>query len=97
LTVTGPGVRIPLSPLERTNHYKYGLSFFYWHPPTLVLVGSGEILSDDSKSIYNKIARQQTKTKLSIYDKQNHIWMLENIHTEASKTAMKEIQEFNAV
>jgi len=65
-------------------------------PPTLILVGSGEILSDDSKSIYNKIARQQTKTKLSIYDKQNHVWMLENIHTEASKTAMKEIQEFIA-
>lgn len=63
-------------------------------PPTLILVGSGEILLDDSKSIYNKIASQQTKAKLSVYDKQNHVWMFENIHTEASKTAMKEIQEF---
>lgn len=35
-------------------------------PPTLLLVGSGEILSGDSKSVYNKIAHQQTKTKLSI-------------------------------
>lgn len=66
-------------------------------PPTLIVVGSGEILLDDSNLIYNKIASQQAKTKLSIYDKQDHVWMLENIHTEPSKTAMKEIREFIAV
>lgn len=63
-------------------------------PPTLILVGSGEILLDDSKSIYNKISSQQTKAKLSVYDKQNHVWMLENIHTVESKTALIEIKEF---
>jgi acetyl esterase/lipase len=65
-------------------------------PPTLILVGSGEILLDDSKSIYNKIARQQTKVKLSVYDKQNHVWILENIHIEESQTALREIKEFIA-
>ncbi|MGE5106498.1 MAG: alpha/beta hydrolase [Sphingobacteriales bacterium] len=65
-------------------------------PPTLIVVGSGEILLDDSKSVYTKIASQQAKVKLSIYDKQNHVWMLENIHTEASKKAIREIQEFIA-
>ena len=63
-------------------------------PPTLILVGSGEILLDDSTSIYNKIVSQQNKTKLSVYDKQNHVWMFENIYTEESKRAMNEILEF---
>jgi len=63
-------------------------------PPTLILVGSGEILLDDSKSIHNKIAGLQEKVKLTIYENQNHVWMLENIHSEESKKAIKEIKEF---
>jgi len=63
-------------------------------PPTLILVGSGEILLGDSKAIYDKIVSQQAKVKLSIYDKQNHVWMLDDIHTEASKKALREIKEF---
>jgi acetyl esterase/lipase len=69
-------------------------TMFGQFPPTLILVGSGEILIDDSKSIYKKIMSQQVKAKLSIYDKQNHVWILKNIHTEESKRAIKEIQEF---
>ncbi len=63
-------------------------------PPTLILVGSGEILLDDSKSIYNKIAGFQGEVKLTIYENQNHVWVLENIHLEESKKAIKEIKEF---
>lgn len=63
-------------------------------PPTLIIVGSNEILLDDSKVIYSKISRQQTKVELSIYEGQNHVWMLEDINAEASKKALKEIQEF---
>jgi len=67
----------------------------YGHfPPTLILVGSEEILLDDSRSLYHKIAGKQTKAKLSVYEKQNHVWMLENIHTEESKQALKEIHDF---
>lgn len=65
-------------------------------PPTLIIVGSNEILLDDSKLICKKISEQQTKVKLSIYDNQNHVWILEDINTEASKKAIKEIQEFIA-
>lgn len=65
-------------------------------PPTLILVGSGEILLDDSRVIYKKIGSQQERVKLSIYDNQNHVWMLENIHSEESKKALKEIAEFVA-
>ena len=63
-------------------------------PPTLIMVGSDEILIDDSKSIYNKIISQQVKVKLSIYENQTHVWILKNIHTEESKRAIKEIQNF---
>lgn len=63
-------------------------------PPTLILVGSGEILLDDSKLIYEKIAEKQPKTKLSIYDKQTHVWPLDNIHTTSSKKAIEEINNF---
>ena len=65
-------------------------------PPTLIMVGSNEILLDDSKLIFNKIAKRQTKVELNIYEGQNHVWMLEDINTEASKKALKEIQEFIA-
>lgn len=63
-------------------------------PPTLILVGSGEILLDDSKSIYNKIIGFQEKVELTIYENQNHVWMLETIHSKESKKAIKEIKEF---
>jgi monoterpene epsilon-lactone hydrolase len=63
-------------------------------PPTLILVGSDEILLDDSKFIYNMILRTKTKTKLSIYEKQSHVWLLENINTVQSQTAIKEICTF---
>lgn len=63
-------------------------------PPTLILVGSDEILLDDSKFIFNKILRTKTKTRLSIYEKQSHVWLLENINTKQSQTAIKEICTF---
>ena len=63
-------------------------------PPTLIMVGSGEVLLDDSKNLYDKIVSEQPKAKLSIYERQNHVWMLENIHTDASEKALNEIKEF---
>jgi len=63
-------------------------------PPTLIIVGSGEILIDDSKTIYNKIMSQQVKVKLSVYKNQSHVWLLKNIDTEESKQAIKEIRNF---
>jgi epsilon-lactone hydrolase len=63
-------------------------------PPTLILAGSGEILLDDSKSIYNYIVGQNVEAKLSIYENQHHVWMLKDIHTEESQKAVNEIRDF---
>lgn len=63
-------------------------------PPTLILVGSGEILLDDSKLIYEKITEKQPETKLSIYDKQTHVWLLDDIYSASSKNAIEEINNF---
>ncbi len=63
-------------------------------PATLILVGSDEILLDDSKSLYNKIVESRARTKLSIYNRQSHVWPLENIHTDQSQKAIMEIKAF---
>ncbi|MDP4264944.1 MAG: alpha/beta hydrolase [Bacteroidota bacterium] len=63
-------------------------------PPTLILVGSREILVDDSKMAYSKISEKQPLTKLKVYDNQTHVWLLDDIQTEASKNAIKEIRNF---
>lgn len=63
-------------------------------PPTLILVGSGEILLDDSKLAYSKISGKQPLTKLKIYNDQTHVWLLDDIQTDASKNAMEEMRNF---
>jgi monoterpene epsilon-lactone hydrolase len=63
-------------------------------PPTLILVGSSEILLDDSKITYAIISAKQPFTKLKIYDKQTHVWLLDDINTESSKNAIEEIKDF---
>ena len=63
-------------------------------PPTLILVGSEEILLDDSKLLYNKILLYQSRTRLSIYKNQTHVWLLDDIHTDPSQRAMREIKSF---
>lgn len=63
-------------------------------PSTLILVGSTEVLLDDSKAVYTKILDTQPNVKLSIYGNQKHVWLFEDIHTKPSKMAMNEIREF---
>jgi len=63
-------------------------------PPTLILVGSCEILLDDSKMAYSKISDKQPVTKLKVYENQTHVWLLDDIQTEASKNAIEEIRDF---
>jgi acetyl esterase/lipase len=63
-------------------------------PSTLIMVGSTEVLLDDSKAVYSKILENQPNAKLSIYDSQKHVWLFEDIHTETSKMTMNEIEEF---
>jgi epsilon-lactone hydrolase len=63
-------------------------------PPTFILVGSNEILLDDSQKLYLKIIERQPLTKLSIYENQNHVWLLDNIKKESSQKAFTEIKNF---
>jgi epsilon-lactone hydrolase len=63
-------------------------------PPVLIMVGTNEILLDDSKCFYNDIKGMQGKSRLSIYDDQPHVWQKKDIHKEASRRALAEIAEF---
>lgn len=63
-------------------------------PPTLILVGSEEILLDDSKLTYKKLIKFQNNVKLCIYNNQTHVWLLDNINSMESQNAMGEIKSF---
>lgn len=63
-------------------------------PPVLIMVGTNEILLDDSKHFYNDIKRIQDRCRLSIYAGQPHVWLKKDIHKEASRRALAEMAEF---
>lgn len=56
-------------------------------PPVLVLVGSEEILLDDSRRFHARIAH----SKLSVYEGKQHVWPLANID---QKETLEEIAAF---
>jgi epsilon-lactone hydrolase len=63
-------------------------------PPLFILVGSNEILFDDSKLFYEKIKPLRSDTKIKEYINQNHVWLLADIKSEGSKNALTDINEF---
>ena len=63
-------------------------------PPVIIMVGTNEILFDDSMNFYNYIKDIQPKSTLTIYENQYHVWPLANISSEASKQALDEIGSF---
>jgi acetyl esterase/lipase len=69
-------------PLGVSSPKKAALTQF---PPVLVMVGTNEILLDDSKYFYNDIKGIQGKSRLSIYDDQPHSWLKKDFHKEASR------------
>lgn len=66
----------------------------YEFPPTLIIVGSNEVLLDDSKLAYEQIKSQQEITKLSIYDQQSHVWMIDGITSDAARGGFDEVAGF---
>jgi len=58
------------------------------------MTGSNEILLDDSKIFYNRIRTIQKNTTLSVYENQNHVWLLSDSYVEASKKAQTEMRKF---
>ncbi|AEW02078.1 hypothetical protein A4D02_08665 [Niastella koreensis] len=63
-------------------------------PPVLIMVGTNEILLDDSRHFYNHIKSIQERSKLSIYEDQPHVWLKKDIHKEASRRALAEMADF---
>jgi acetyl esterase/lipase len=78
-------------PLEVSSPKNARLTEF---PPVLIMVGTNEILLDDSKDFYSSIKRVQRRSRLSIYEGQPHVWPKKDICKEASRQALAEIAEF---
>jgi monoterpene epsilon-lactone hydrolase len=79
------------------NHWNEadpGQFTFNSFPPLLILVGSNEILFDDSKLFYEKIKRLQPDTQMKEFENQGHGWPLIDIKSDAAKDALTSIEKF---
>jgi acetyl esterase/lipase len=63
-------------------------------PPVFLLVGTDEVLNDDSKKFYNVVKPIQKNAKLKEYNGQKHVWLVSDIHSKESVAAMNDIKEF---
>jgi monoterpene epsilon-lactone hydrolase len=63
-------------------------------PPVLLLVGTDEVLNDDSKNFYAYIKPIQAKAKLKEFAGQKHVWVFSHIDSPASIEAMNDIKYF---
>jgi acetyl esterase/lipase len=76
------------------NEADPGQFIFNGFPPLLILVGSNEILFDDSKLFYEKIKLLQPDTQMKEYENQVHGWPLIDIKSDAAKDALTTIKKF---
>jgi epsilon-lactone hydrolase len=76
------------------NEADPGQFTFSSFPPLLILVGSNEILFDDSKLLYEKIKPLQPDTQMKEFENQVHGWPLIDIKSDASKDALASIDNF---
>jgi len=67
---------------------------FRTFPPIMILVGSDEVLLDDSKNFYAYIKPIQKQARLKEFEGQKHVWLVSDISSRASIEAMKDISEF---
>ena len=63
-------------------------------PPVLLLVGTDEVLNDDSKNFYAYIKPIQAKAKLKEFAGQKHVWLFSHIDSQASIEAVNDIRVF---
>ena len=63
-------------------------------PPVLLLVGTDEVLNDDTKNFYTYIKPVQTKSKIKEFAGQKHVWLFSHIDSKESVEAIKDIKEF---
>jgi monoterpene epsilon-lactone hydrolase len=63
-------------------------------PPVFLLVGTDEVLNDDSRNFYAFIKPIQKESKFKEYPGQKHVWLVSDIHSKESVEAMKDIKAF---
>jgi monoterpene epsilon-lactone hydrolase len=63
-------------------------------PPVLLLVGTDEVLNDDTKNFYTYIKPVQPKAKMKEFSGQKHVWLFNHIDTPASVEAINDIKVF---
>ncbi|MFL9846046.1 alpha/beta hydrolase fold domain-containing protein [Flavobacterium rhizosphaerae] len=63
-------------------------------PPVFLLVGTDEVLNDDSKNFYAFIKPIQKNSKLKEYDGQKHVWLFSHIDSVKSRESLNDIKEF---
>lgn len=63
-------------------------------PPVLLLVGTDEVLNDDSKNFYAYIQEIQKKAELKEFEGQKHVWPFSHIDSKESIEAINDIKEF---
>jgi epsilon-lactone hydrolase len=79
---------------DHWNEADSGQFTFNSFPPLIILVGSNEILFDDSKLFYETIKLLQPNTQMKEYENQVHGWPLIDIKSDASKDALTSIEKF---
>lgn len=67
---------------------------FEHFPPVLIVVGTHEILLDDSQLFYDRIGKIQKNASFHIFPRQIHGWMLVNIDDADSRSFLTEIKAF---
>jgi acetyl esterase/lipase len=65
-------------------------------PPVLLLVGTDEVLNDDTKNFYTYIKPIQPKAKMKEFAGQKHVWVFSQIDSPASVEAISDIKSFLA-
>lgn len=63
-------------------------------PPVLLLVGSDEVLNDDTRNFYASIKPIQPGAEMKEFKGQKHVWVFSEIDTQPSKEAMTDIKRF---
>lgn len=65
-------------------------------PPVLLLVGTDEVLNDDTKNFHTYIKPIQPKAKMKEFAGQKHVWVFSQIDSPASVEAISDIKGFLA-
>lgn len=63
-------------------------------PPTFIAVGGDEVLLDDAVDAYRIILKNQALTHLHIFPGCGHVWLLDDISTDASRRLLAGIFNF---